>query len=278
MDAMSCLERPLEPETTILALDIDGTTVTEDQEIPEKLEHNIVRLRDGGVHICITTGRSVPATLPVVAGLHLKSAWLATSNGSIIGHWTANEGYKLTYRYTFDAREAVSRLLAVVPDAFIGIDDGYKGFRVNRRFPPGELRETTAIEPLERLLEEPVSRVVVRVPRLSNAEFRRIVEGIDFGDVERSIGWRSWLDLNPSGTSKALGLKTVCERLEVSQKHTVALGDGANDIPVLRWAAYGVAMGIASPAVKAAADNTTLAVEDNGSAAVAEALAITLGL
>ncbi len=46
----------------------------------------------------------------------------------------------------------------------------------------------------------------------------------------------------------------------------LAIGDGRNDIEMLRWAGRGVAMGQAPAEVKAAADAVTLPVEEDGAA------------
>lgn len=272
VDALTQLGVVSEPSNLLVALDIDGTIVNNAQELSPRLVAMADTLREAGAHICITTGRSVPSTLPIVRGLGLMSAWIASANGALIGHYTRSEGYKLVKRFTFDAREAVGRVLEVLPEALFGVEEDPFGYRVSATFPPGELREVRGEAPLEELLDHPVSRVVVREPNLTNDEFHRLVDTIDFPDVEYAIGWRAWLDINPAGTSKAHGLETVCDQLEVSLDNCVALGDGGNDIPLLKIAGYGVAMEIARPEVKAAADNTTLSVDNDGATAVMEAL------
>lgn len=277
-EALSWLRLPSNPGQVLVALDIDGTIVDEKQTITPHLSSSVSRLQEGGVNICIATGRSVPATLPVVRCLGLESAWIASANGSLIGHYTKEAGYTLTNQYTFAAREIVSRVLCTIPTALIGVEDSPEGFRVWKPFPPGELQETIAVQPLEELLAKPVSRVVVRDPAMDNDAFRSLVDTIDFSNVEHAIGWRAWLDINPEGTSKAHGLSAVCENLGVSTEHTLALGDGANDISMLKFAGYGVAMGNARQEVKASANNTTLPVHQDGAAAVLEALARILNL
>lgn len=276
--ALSLMGLPENPRDVLVSLDIDGTIVTPEQKIYPAVKEFADRLRIGGVHICITTGRSVPATLPVVKGLELESAWIASANGSLVGHFTQAGGYTLTNQYTFDPRPIVARVLQVLPEACIGVEDNPLGFRVSKPFPPGELRETLEVQNLDILLATPVSRVVIREPQLNNEEFHRAVKRIDFTGVEHAIGWRSWLDINPPGTSKGNGLATVCENLGVDLGHTIAIGDGGNDIPLLRTAGYGVAMGNARPEVKAAADATTLPDTKQGAGAVLEALTQVMGL
>lgn len=263
---------PPRPDSWLVALDIDGTILDEGYPLSERVVQNTQRLRQAGVHICITTGRSVPATVPIVQQLGLPSSWVVSANGAMIGHYTADTGYVLTDQYTFSIHEVLARVLDTMPEALIGVEDSPAGFRVLKPFPPGELRETIAIQSLEELVIKPVSRVVVRNPLMDNEEFAKAVSQIDLSGVESAIGWRAWLDINPPGTSKAKGLQSVCANLGVSPNHTLAIGDGANDIPLLQFAAYGVAMGNAAASVKHAADSTTLAVCADGAAAVLEAL------
>ena len=54
----------------------------------------------------------------------------------------------------------------------------------------------------------------------------------------------------------------------------MAFGDAENDIPMLRAAGVGVAMGNADPAVKAAADMVTLSNNEDGIAAALEKLLV----
>merc|ERR1711924_196344 len=48
---------------------------------------------------------------------------------------------------------------------------------------------------------------------------------------------------------KAAGLAALCERLNVSANAVMAVGDSGNDLDMLRWAGWSVAMGNASQAV-----------------------------
>ena len=73
--------------------------------------------------------------------------------------------------------------------------------------------------------------------------------------------------------TKASALEPVRAELGVPHERTLAVGDGRNDVEMLRWAARGVAMGQAVPEVLAAADEVAAAVEDDGLADVLEPLA-----
>ena len=60
--------------------------------------------------------------------------------------------------------------------------------------------------------------------------------------------------------------------LGVEPHSTVAIGDGSNDVQMLRWAARGVAMGHAPQGTRLAADEVTGGIEDDGALAVLRSL------
>jgi len=52
--------------------------------------------------------------------------------------------------------------------------------------------------------------------------------------------------------------------LGLKKEETMAFGDGGNDIPIVREAGIGVAMGNANESLKAVADYVTASVEEEG--------------
>ena len=59
------------------------------------------------------------------------------------------------------------------------------------------------------------------------------------------------VEINASDATKGAALLGLCKALSVDPAETLAFGDGLNDIPMLRAAGVGVAMGNAVEAVKA---------------------------
>jgi Cof subfamily protein (haloacid dehalogenase superfamily) len=62
-----------------------------------------------------------------------------------------------------------------------------------------------------------------------------------------------FIAMMPRNTTKASGLRHLCESLGLTSDSVVAIGDAPNDIEMLRWAGTGVAMGNAAESVKAVA-------------------------
>lgn len=71
-------------------------------------------------------------------------------------------------------------------------------------------------------------------------------------------------ELVPKGFSKASGIKRICEHLNIPHENTYAFGDGPNDLEMLSYVKYGIAMGNGAKAAKDAADFITKDIWDDG--------------
>jgi hydroxymethylpyrimidine pyrophosphatase-like HAD family hydrolase len=108
--------------------------------------------------------------------------------------------------------------------------------------------------------------VIIRDPEATAEEFVALAESLGLHGTDYVVGWTAWLDLAPKGVNKASGLRYVARELGVDAADVLAIGDGRNDLEMLRWAGRGVAMGQAIEEVKEAADAVTDSVYDEGAA------------
>ena len=83
-----------------------------------------------------------------------------------------------------------------------------------------------------------------------------------------------YLEVIPSQINKGQGIRSICSVLGIQTQDVIAFGDAENDIPMLREAGIGVAMGNAADAVKAEADYVTHSNNEDGIAAALEALSV----
>jgi HAD superfamily hydrolase (TIGR01484 family) len=120
------------------------------------------------------------------------------------------------------------------------------------------------VQSVEELVAEPVTRVIIRSPGQSAEEFAELAERLGLHGISYFVGYTAWLDLAPEGVSKASGLESICARLGLDASDVLAIGDGLNDLEMLRWAGRGVAMGGSLPQVIEAADDVTGSVHDDG--------------
>ena len=264
--------------STLLALDIDGTILDINGQVPPRTRAAVVAAAQAGVQVVLATGRGIEAALPVADFLGLTRGWMVCANGALTvrldpklkGTASLPGGYEITNSVTFDPTTAIGRLHQVLPEAIFAVEMPGRGFLTSADFPPGELIENTTTVSLEQLSSQPVSRVIVRAPGMALADFEVAVRSAGLHAVEYAIGWTAWLDVNAAGVSKASALDALVSGLGV--KHTVAMGDGANDLEMLRWADLSVAMGSAPARVKNATSVVTEPVWHEGAAIVLAAL------
>src|SRR5690606_16658695 len=177
-----------------------------------------------------------------------------------------DRGVEVIDLVTFDPAPVLRMLLARLPEALVAVEELGVGYRVNAPFPPGELTGQISIEPLENLVNEPATRVILREPSIEAEHLLDVIDRVGLHGVSYYIGYTAWLDLAPEGVSKATGLAKVAERLGIRREDVLAIGDGSNDLEMLSWAGRGVAMGNAAGEVKEVADDVTASVDDDGGA------------
>ncbi|GEL95427.1 HAD family hydrolase [Cellulomonas composti] len=249
--------------TRLVALDVDGTLMTYDGVISDDVRAAVTALVDAGVHVVLATGRGAHSAVPVAFELGLSDAYVVCSNGAVTVRLDG-DSFDVVDAVTFDPGPALQAIALEMPDALCAVEDLGTGYRVSAPFPSGELTGEISVVPFDELIAQPATRVVIRAPGVEPEEFSALVERVGLHEVEYAIGWTAWLDLSPHGVSKATALEEVRRRLGVEPFATVAVGDGGNDLQMLQWAARGVAMGHASAAVRAVADEVTGTIEDDG--------------
>ncbi len=259
----------------LVALDIDGTLLRwvpgagmTYEEVPAATYDSIRRAREAGAHIVLASGRSAHGMTRIadLLGLPLEGdepLWVVASNGAVVFRYPPVD---VVHEETFDAAPAVAAVLEHHPNALVAVEERGLGYRVNRPFPAGELTGEMILTDVADLVSGPVSRVIIRDPEATADAFVELAARLGLQGTDYVVGWTAWLDLAPVGVSKASGLELVGRELGVGADDVLAIGDGRNDIEMLRWAGRGVAMGQAIDQVREAADAVTASVYDDGAA------------
>lgn len=253
----------------LVALDVDGTLLDRDQQIPPQTIQALDLARACGHHIVLATGRSLTGVLSVAERLGLTDGWVVASNGALTVRLdpAAPTGYSVDHARTFDPAPAIRRALDLEPEIQVAVEEVGWGWRVGSIFEPGLLNGDQKLATIADLCAQPVTRLAVHGP-----EVRRWVDTLAAIGVTVTPAGPDWLDVTSPGTSKATALEAVREHLGVPAARTVAVGDGINDIPMLAWAGRGLAMGHAPAIVRDSADEVTGSIAENGVVSVLRSL------
>ena len=120
-------------------------------------------------------------------------------------------------------------------------------------------------------LERPPTKlVVIDDPEVLDGLEQRLKARFD-GRLYISKSLPYFLELASRDVTKATGMAFLAEHMGFAPERTVAFGDGENDVELLEWAGYAVAVANAHERVLAAADFVCPSVDEEGVAQVLEA-------
>jgi Cof subfamily protein (haloacid dehalogenase superfamily) len=263
-----------------LVLDIDGTLLDEQNLIRPRTYAAIGRARAAGVVVMLATGRSSWGTREVMDQLELDTPAIVV-NGA--GVYDRRED-RLIHYYTLPEPMVRNLLAYSWREELLPVVSSPNGQFARQPVGPetgilADLRSLQLVEP-EELPRREVTRVTLfSLKHPDSHSFHR--------DVARAAGdypayythfplsalahfrasTAQVVDAQPDCGGKAEALRVLKERYGIEAARVVAVGDANNDIPILRVAGLGVAMGNGSPEAKAVAGRI---IGDNESDALAE--------
>lgn len=264
------------PARWLVALDVDGTVIHEDETLSPAVVDAVRRIGDAGHLVTLATGRSWETTRPILTLLDLSPEYVVCANGAITlkKDETTTDGYRRDLVETFDAAPVLARIRKFLPDGRFMVEDP-EGFRLyTKGMQDWNLERARQVE-FEELARTPVTRVVVVSPGHEPDEFLELVDSMGLHQVSYAIGWTAWLDIAPGGVNKGTALERVRGLLGIPLDRVLVAGDGRNDIEMFEWAgAQGraVAMGQAPDVVKDAATEVTGDVRSDGLVPVLDSL------
>ena len=262
----------LRARTRLIALDLDGTTLTTDRQIHPRNISAIRRATASGVVVVLASGRIRPSMAPFARQLELGDGPLICSNGA---HIVDLDGSTLEASYLGATEQGAILDFAEREGLHVN------GYTTDHMF---YLHESVWVELYRtRAKTIPARRVDVvelRAMRLIKlmviAEPARIhdiaMRGDELFDTESISLTESepeYLEFLPRNANKGAALQRLAEHLQIRRSEVMAVGDYLNDVEMVAWAGNGVAMGNAVPEVRAVARSV---VPNNDDGGVADAI------
>lgn len=226
---------------------MDGTLLNEKHEVSEENRKAIQQAKQKGIHVVISTGRSLSTCQDIVTTLG-DSAYLVTINGGEI----YDQDYKLVERNLFDYKD-IRHLWDITnkyEDAFFWSSTVQGRFNSNAPF-ENELEDYEWLKYGFELQDQELRETILAELNQSDA-------------FEVTNSSPTNIEINPSGINKATALRKVTKWLELSMDNVMAVGDSLNDIAMIREAGFGVAMGNAQEVVKDEANWVTKSNNEHG--------------
>lgn len=266
----------------MIGLDMDGTLLTTEKELTEHTREVLREAIDRGVVVLPATGRpltGIPEEVLKFPGVRYAVA----SNGArIVDLKESRVLYEDLVPYETGRRvlEICSRYDSMLEIYYDGVGyaeeeklkhlDEYVPRLPMARYIASSRRPVADVRAMHEERKAPTDKVqaLFRTTEECKKAWKEVEKEIP--DIEITGALSNNIEVNAKGVNKGRGLMILGELLGIHREEIMAVGDGSNDIAMLREAGLGVAMENATEAVKAAADVVTLSNDQEGAATAIE--------
>jgi Cof subfamily protein (haloacid dehalogenase superfamily) len=261
-------------DVEVLACDLDRTLIAGDGMLPPRTEAAIRAARAAGILVIIATGRMFVSVRPYVLQAGIEDAVICYQGAVVAepktGRWLRHEPIPVAL-----GREAIEAIVAEGFHVNVYVDDELFVGSITteaRSYADFQGLVIHEVGDLAAWLEKPPTKVVsVGEPELLDGLEARLKERFA-GRLYISKSLPFFLEIASPKVTKGSGLQFVADHIGFSAEKTVAFGDGENDIELLEWAGFGVAVANAHERVLAIADYVCPPVTEEGVAQVIEAV------
>ena len=255
----------------LVALDLDDTLLDSKLAVSPRASVAIRQAVAQGVTVTIATGRMYRSALPYARQLKLDVP-LITYNGALIKSSLSAE----TFLHQPVERDLAGQLLALCrqhgwyvqtymhDELYVKEMDEYATYYSRFSGAPA-----TAIGDRLYEAEESPTKILVMAAENEIPGIQGTLKSIFGNRLSIVVSKPTFIEITHPLANKGKALAFLADKLGIKQDETMAIGDSGNDVDMLNFAGWGVAMGNASQAVKAIARLETLSNEADG---VAEAI------
>ena len=262
----------------LIALDLDGTLLNMEKKVPQGNYQALKECEKAGIQIVPATGRGVGGIPPMIRELP-GANYAITTNGAVVADLKNNKAIKTCGL----SNEMIQRILNIAKKYHSATDPFIDGRAITEPASIDHMDEFGLSPEMQKLIRDTREVVpnVMEYVKTTGAEAEKV--NIFMADLEErevlrkelmaipelsiSSSMYNNLEVNAKGADKGSALLWLADYLGIDREETMSFGDGENDIPMIKAAGLGVAMGNALDTVKAVADTVTLTNDENGVAA-----------
>ncbi len=261
----------MENKRHLIALDLDGTLLTDNKEISTRNLETLQQAKNDGHIVVIATGRPHRASINYYHTLGMDTP-MVNFNGALIHHPTDNKWDALhspmpirTAHKIIDACHDlnVNNLLAEVMDT-VYLDKYDEKiidiFQTTQQDPP------FTIGSIKNELKEDPTSLLIHPKEEHIHELRSHLDDYHAELIEHRKWGAPWniIEIVRKGMNKAVGLQKIAHYYHIPQEQIIAFGDEDNDLEMIDYAGVGVAMGNAIDELKSIAGHVTATNEQDG--------------
>ncbi|MFE8696336.1 Cof-type HAD-IIB family hydrolase [Cytobacillus sp. FJAT-53684] len=256
-------------EKHLIALDLDGTLLKDDKTISLRTKKVIEKAREQGHIVMIATGRPFRSSEMYYREMNLDTP-IVNFNGAFVHHpkdhnWGVYHS-PLEVNIAKDIVEACSSfqfhniIAEVIDDVYIHYHDE----KLLDIFGLGDPSITTG--DLRNFLKSSPTSMLIHTDEQHVQTIRDHLSAVHAEVIDHRSWAAPWhvIEIVKVGLNKAVGLRKAADYFQIPAERIIAFGDEDNDLEMLDYAGYGVAMGNAIDQVKSTANKLTLSNEEDG--------------
>ncbi len=260
------------PPSFVVATDLDGTLLRSDGTVSDRTRQALAAAEEAGALVAFVTGRP-PRWMAAVAEATGHRGLAVCANGALVYDLAREEVVRSDVMDVGAAAEVVEALRDAIPGVAFAAErlDGFRHEAAYRmRY---DLATARLVEDAE-LLDAPLVKLLVRLEGDFDPDdlMARAVEVVGARATVTRSAPDGLLELSASSVTKASGLARLVEDVGAGSHDVTAFGDMPNDLPLLEWAGWAVAVANAHPTVRELADEVSTSNDEDGVARVVERL------
>lgn len=267
----------------LICLDIDGTLVDSNKELPEANKEAVQYALSRGVKVAIASGRSRKGVCDILKKLGIPenaiclNGGLIVWDGEVVREKTMED--ELVYR-VIDLAEKYQTCL-FVSTAGENITNETITPELQKLIEQGSLRSGYCycrdFDELRRETEKRSGKIIkMGIQEFHPNRFKELKQELirmDLFQIARSDKY--FVDINLKNMGKEVGIRALADYLDIPMEHVMCIGDNENDEKMIQEAGVGVAMKNGTDRLRKDADYVTASNDDAG---VAQAIYRSLGI
>lgn len=262
----------------LIISDIDGTILNDQHQVDPQLREQIPLLKKENIPFVLASARSPLGMEPIARKLGLGDNPLACYNGALVIKGDP-QAYETIIEHPLDKKEIrtfLELVKAEFPSVSINLYSG-KDWIADRLDKWVQIEAAiTGERPMIQNELIPVLNAQMPVHKLLLIDQAPVIQKLygylqtlEFPKTAFYLSKDNYMEVTAKHVSKEQALYEIAQHYQVPLEQVMTIGDNFNDLPMLRLAGLGVAMGNAPEAVKTEAKAVTKSNNEHG---VAEAV------